>query len=67
MLGCRLLLREHNQWESGPDRILARGLPYALPGGDPQRRRDGETELILKPVTAAVDQLLPWYAAQLAA
>ncbi|MEK8146126.1 hypothetical protein NKH18_47735 [Streptomyces sp. M10(2022)] len=29
--------------------------------------RDGDTEPVLKPVTAAVDQLLAWYASQLAA
>ncbi|GAA1931504.1 hypothetical protein GCM10009716_43290 [Streptomyces sodiiphilus] len=75
VLACRLLLREHNQWESGPDRILASasrmpGLPVlSVPSlaEISSAWRDGETELVLKPVTAAVDQFLAWYAAQLAA
>lgn len=75
VLACRLLLREHNQWESGPDRIIAAasrmpGLPaVSVPSlaEIASAWRDGDTELVLKPVTAAVDQLLTWYAAQLAA
>ncbi|MFB8216104.1 DUF4254 domain-containing protein [Streptomyces anulatus] len=75
VLACRLLLREHNQWESGPDRILAAasrmpGLPaLAVPSlaEIAGAWRDGEAELVLKPVCAAVDQFLAWYAAQLAA
>ncbi|MFI1715935.1 DUF4254 domain-containing protein [Streptomyces litmocidini] len=75
VLGCRLLLREHNQWESGPDRTLAAAsrMPGLADLSVPSLAkiasawRDGETELVLKPVTAAVDQLLTWYAAQLAA
>ncbi|MGV9691280.1 DUF4254 domain-containing protein [Streptomyces sp. NPDC003444] len=75
VLACRLLLREHNQWESGPDRILvaASHMPGLLTVSVPSLAeiaaawRDGDTELVLKPVTAAVDQFLAWYAAQLAA
>lgn len=75
VLACRLILREHNQWESGPDRILAAasrlpGLPaVSVPSLAEIASvwRDGDTELVLKPVTTAVDQLLTWYAAQLAA
>ncbi|MEU6987995.1 DUF4254 domain-containing protein [Streptomyces sp. NPDC046324] len=75
VLACRLLLREHNQWESGPDRILTAasrmpGLPtLSVPSlaGIASAWSDGDTELVLKPVTTAVDQLLTWYAAQLAA
>ncbi|MFE7467582.1 DUF4254 domain-containing protein [Streptomyces sp. NPDC057499] len=75
VLACRLLLREHNQWESGPDRILsaASRMPglrlLSLPSlaEIASAWRDGDTELVLKPVTTAVDQLLTWYAAQLAA
>ncbi|MEU3218175.1 DUF4254 domain-containing protein [Streptomyces sp. NPDC006971] len=75
VLACRLILREHNQWESGPDRILAAAsrMPGLLAVSVPSLAeiasawRDGDTELVLKPVTTAVDQLLTWYAAQLAA
>ncbi|MFF3761136.1 hypothetical protein [Streptomyces sp. NPDC002185] len=75
VLACRLLLREHNQWESGADRILASasrmpGLPaLSVPSlaEIASAWRDGEAELVLKPVCAAVDQFLAWYAAQLAA
>ncbi|MFG3398981.1 DUF4254 domain-containing protein [Streptomyces parvus] len=75
VLACRLLLREHNQWESGPDRILAAAsrMPGLTALATPSLAeissawRDGEAELVLKPVTVAVDQLLTWYAAQLAA
>ncbi|MFD4371083.1 hypothetical protein ACFWPY_05740 [Streptomyces sp. NPDC058527] len=75
VLACRLLLREHDQWESGPDRILATasrlpGLPVLSAPSLAEIAGawcDGDTELVLKPVTAAVDQLLTWYAAQLAA
>jgi cytidylate kinase len=75
VLACRLLLREHNEWESGPDRILAAasrlpGLPaLAVPSlaEIAGAWNDGDTELIRRPVTAAVDQFLAWYAAQLAA
>ncbi|MFG2565220.1 DUF4254 domain-containing protein [Streptomyces sp. NPDC048567] len=75
VLACRLLLREHNQWESGPDRILAAAsrMPGLTALAVPPLAevanawRDGDTELVLKPVTAAVDQLLTWYALQLAA
>ncbi|MFT2017306.1 DUF4254 domain-containing protein [Streptomyces sp. 796.1] len=75
VLACRLLLREHNQWESGPDRILtaASCMPGLSVVSVPSLAevssawRDGDAELVLKPVCAAVDQLLSWYAAQLAA
>ncbi|ONI51088.1 MULTISPECIES: DUF4254 domain-containing protein [unclassified Streptomyces] len=75
VLAWRLLLREHNQWESGPDRILAAAarMPGLTALAVPPLAevanawRDGDTELVLKPVTAAVDQLLTWYALQLAA
>lgn len=75
VLACRLLLREHNQWEAGPDRILAAAsrMPGLTALSVPSLAevadawREGETELVLKPVTSAVDQLLAWYAAQLAA
>ncbi|MFG2674486.1 DUF4254 domain-containing protein [Streptomyces sp. NPDC048445] len=75
VLACRLLLREHGQWEVGPDRILsaASRMPGLTAAPVPSLAeissawRDGDTELALKPVTAAVDQLLAWYATQLAA
>ncbi|TXS67800.1 DUF4254 domain-containing protein [Streptomyces sp. sk2.1] len=75
VLACRLLLREHNQWESGPDRILTAasrmpGLPaVSVPSlaEIASAWRDGDAEIVLKPVTTAVDQLLTWYASQLAA
>ncbi|WP_260637104.1 DUF4254 domain-containing protein [Streptomyces angustmyceticus] len=75
VLACRLLLREHDRWESGPDLILAAasrmpGLTaLAVPSLSELSRawRDGDTEPVLEPVAAAVDQLLTWYAAQLAA
>ncbi|MFG2224072.1 DUF4254 domain-containing protein [Streptomyces sp. NPDC048644] len=75
VLACRLLLREHDWWEPGPDLTLAAasrmpGLTaLAVPSlaETSSAWRDGNTEPVLKPVTAAVDQLLAWYAAQLAA
>ncbi|MFF3172087.1 DUF4254 domain-containing protein [Streptomyces sp. NPDC057900] len=75
VLACRLLLREHEQWEVGPDRILstASRMPGLTAASVPSLAeissawRDGDTELALKPVTAAVDQFLAWYATQLAA
>ncbi|MFG2153150.1 DUF4254 domain-containing protein [[Kitasatospora] papulosa] len=75
VLACRLLLREHDQWESGPNRILsaASRMPGLTAASVPSLAeissawRDGDTEPVLKPVTAAVDQLLAWYATQLAA
>ncbi|MFH8684180.1 DUF4254 domain-containing protein [Streptomyces lydicus] len=75
VLACRLLLREHNQWENGPDRILtaASRLPE-LPGLSvpplaeiSAAWRDGRSEQALGAVIPAVDQLLTWYAVQLAA
>ncbi|MFI0711240.1 DUF4254 domain-containing protein [Streptomyces inhibens] len=75
VLACRLLLREHNQWENGPDRILtaASRLPE-LPGFSlptlaeiSAAWRDGRSEQALGAVITAVDQLLTWYAVQLAA
>jgi hypothetical protein len=75
VLACRLLLREHNQWESGPDRILAAAshMPGLTALSVPSLAeissawRDDDTESVLKPVSAAVDQLLAWYATQLTA
>ncbi|MDH2390870.1 DUF4254 domain-containing protein [Streptomyces sp. HNM0663] len=75
VLACRLLLREHNRWETGPDQILAAasrmpGLPaFSLPSlaEIAAAWRDGASEQVLKQVTAAIDQLLAWYAAELAA
>ncbi|MET7800494.1 DUF4254 domain-containing protein [Streptomyces decoyicus] len=75
VLACRLLLREHNQWETGPDRILTAvsRLPELPAFSVPPLAeistawRDGASEQALKPVTTAVDQFLTWYAAQLAA
>lgn len=75
VLACRLLLREHNQWETGPDRILAAasrmpGLPalHVPPLAEISAAWcDGNREHVLKPVTIAIDQFLDWYAAQVAA
>ncbi|AZS70577.1 hypothetical protein DDE74_06135 [Streptomyces lydicus] len=75
VLACRLLLREHNQWESGPDRILAAAsrMPDLTAFSVPSlveissAGRDGGSESLLKPVALAVDQLLAWYAVQLTA
>ncbi|WP_405677525.1 DUF4254 domain-containing protein [Streptomyces sp. NBC_01511] len=75
VLACRLLLREHNQWESGPDRILtaASRMPGLANLSVPSLAeissawRDGDTDRAFKPVVAAVDQFLTWYAIQLAA
>ncbi|WP_405643992.1 DUF4254 domain-containing protein [Streptomyces uncialis] len=75
VLACRLLLREHNQWESGPDRILtaASRMPGLADLSVPSLAeiasawRDGDTDRAFKPVVAAVDQFLTWYAIQLAA
>jgi hypothetical protein len=75
VLACRLLLREHGMWETGADRILAAalnlpGMPaLAVPSLAEMATawRDGNREQVLVPVTAAVDALLAWYAAQLAA
>ncbi|MDQ0958067.1 hypothetical protein QFZ66_001945 [Streptomyces sp. B4I13] len=75
VLACRLLLREHNQWETGPDRILAAasvmpGLPaFRVPplADISAAWRDGDREKALKPVTIAIDCLLDWYATQVAA
>lgn len=75
VLAARLLLREHDSWESGPDRILAAAsrLPglhaLAVPSlaEISSAWREDDAESVLQPVRAAVDQLLSWYAAQLAA
>ncbi|MFD4814604.1 hypothetical protein ACFWNS_39235, partial [Streptomyces sp. NPDC058418] len=75
VLACRLLLREHDQWESGPDRILsaASRMPGLTAASVPSLAKissawgDGDTEPVVKPVTVAVDQFLTWYATQLAA
>lgn len=74
VLACRLLLREHNQWETGPDRILTAasrmpGLPalQVPPLAEISAAwRDGDREHVLKPITIAIDQFLDWYAAQVA-
>ncbi|MFJ4622294.1 DUF4254 domain-containing protein [Streptomyces sp. NPDC088812] len=75
VLACRLLLREHNQWEAGADRILAAasrmpGLPaFGLPplAEIAAAWRDDNRDSVLKPLTAAIDCFLDWYAAQVAA
>ncbi|MDX3846942.1 MULTISPECIES: DUF4254 domain-containing protein [Streptomyces] len=75
VLACRLLLREHNQWEAGADRILAAasrmpGLPaFSLPplAEIAAAWRDDNRDSVLKPLTAAIDCFLDWYAAQVAA
>jgi hypothetical protein len=75
VLACRLLLREHNQWETGPDRILAAasqmpGLPaFSVPSLAEVSAawRDDARESTLKPVTIAIDRFLDWYATQVAA
>ncbi|MER6011551.1 DUF4254 domain-containing protein [Streptomyces bluensis] len=75
VLACRLILREHSQWETGPDRILTAasrlpGLPaFSVPPLTEicSTWRDGGNEQNIKSVATAVDQLLAWYAAQLAA
>lgn len=75
VLACRLLLREHGMWETGPDQILAAsahlpGMPaFTIPtlAEAAAAWRDGAREQALAPIAAAVDALLTWYAAQLAA
>ena len=75
VLACRLLLREHNQWETGADRILAAasrmpGLSaFDLPSlaEIAAAWRDDNRECALKPLTDAIDGFLDWYAAQVAA
>lgn len=75
VLACRLLLREHNQWETGPDRILHAasrmpGLPaLSVPSLAEVSAswRDGDRENTLKSVTIAIDCFLDWYATQIAA
>lgn len=75
VLACRLLLREHGTWETGPDQILAAAAH--LPGLPALRVptlaetatawREGDRAQALALVLPAVDALLAWYAAQLAA
>ncbi|CAG7643468.1 DUF4254 domain-containing protein [Actinacidiphila bryophytorum] len=75
VLACRLLLREHGVWETGPDQILATathlpGLPaLTLPtlAETATAWREGARPQALAQVLPAVDGLLAWYAAQLAA
>ncbi|MFE3097454.1 hypothetical protein ACFXG1_26970 [Streptomyces sp. NPDC059248] len=75
VLACRLVLREHGRWDAGPDIILgaASRLPgltgFAVPSSAEVAAawRDGNVGTVLDPVVAAVDQLLAWYASQLAA
>ncbi|MGD3109411.1 DUF4254 domain-containing protein [Streptomyces sp. YGL11-2] len=75
VLACRLLLREHNQWENGPDRILtaASRLPklpsFSVPplAEISDAWRDGRREQALGTIIPAIDQLLTWYAVQLTA
>jgi hypothetical protein len=76
VLACRLLLREHGVWETGADQILA-AAAAKLPGLEalavpPLAKvaaawRTNAADAALEPVIAAVDQLLHWYAAELAA
>jgi dephospho-CoA kinase len=75
VLACRLILREHGMWESGPDHILASA--SRLPGRPAfdvpsltdvvSEWQDGGNNQAYKSVINAVDQLLTWYAAELAA
>ncbi|MEV6009171.1 DUF4254 domain-containing protein [Streptomyces sp. NPDC051976] len=75
VLACRLLLREHGMWETGPDQILAAathlpGLPaVSVPtlAETATEWREGDRAQALALVLPAVDALLAWYAAQLAA
>lgn len=75
VLACRLLLREHGIWETGPDQILAAasqlpGLPaFRLPtlADTAAAWREGDREHTLALLLPAVDALLAWYATQLAA
>ncbi|SHL23426.1 DUF4254 domain-containing protein [Actinacidiphila paucisporea] len=75
VLASRLLLREHGVWETGPDKILAAatrlpGLPdSSLPtlAETAAAWREGTRDQALAQVLPAVDALLDWYAAQLAA
>ncbi len=75
VLACRLLLREHGVWETGPDQILvaATRLP-ALPAltvpplaETAAAWREGTRDQALATLLPAVDALLEWYAAQHAA
>lgn len=75
VLACRLLLREHGSWTAGPDNILAASA--ALPGFPrlslpplaeiTAAWRDGAPGTVWPPVAVAADQLLAWYAHDLAA
>ena len=75
VLACRLLLREHGVWETGPDQILAAatrlpGMPaVSLPtlAETAAAWREGTRDQSLTQILPAVDTLLTWYAAQLAA
>jgi cytidylate kinase len=75
VLAYRLLLREHGVWETGPDQILAAatrlpGMPaVSLPtlAETAAAWREGTRDQALTQILPAVDTLLTWYAAQLAA
>ena len=75
VLATRLILREHGQWTSGPDTILAAA--SSVPGLGPIELPtlndiasawcDGVRDRYLPTVTQAADRLLTWYAQQVAA
>ena len=75
VLATRLILREHGQWTSGPDTILAAA--STVPGLGPIEMPtlndiastwcDGPRDRHLPTVTQAADHLLAWYAQQVAA
>jgi hypothetical protein len=75
VLASRLLLREHGVWEAGPDQILAAatrlpGLPVVpVPtlAETVAAWREGTRGQALARTLPAIDALLEWYAAQLAA
>jgi adenylylsulfate kinase-like enzyme len=75
VLASRLLLREHGVWEAGPDQILAAatrlpGLPVVpVPtlAETVAAWREGTRDQALARTLPAIDALLEWYAAQLAA
>ncbi|MFI0718318.1 DUF4254 domain-containing protein [Streptomyces sp. NPDC021224] len=75
VLASRLLLREHGVWEAGPDQILAAatrlpGLPVVpVPTlvETVSAWREGTRGQALARTLPAIDALLEWYAAQLAA
>ena len=74
VLATRLILREHGQWASGPDTILAAA--SSVPGLGPIEMPtlndiagtwcDGTRDRYLPAVIQAADRLLTWYAQQVA-